>query len=106
MDIRHEVGTRLGSECRHLERVCLKDDGTTGQATGRLFTKDTSYIVTYLFSRDINIPSCADIVDACEARLSRPTEPLPVHCQRGCVGQCAALPYRNIVQSEQHNITV
>jgi len=26
----------------------------------RLFTKDTSYIVTYLFSRDINIPSCTD----------------------------------------------
>ena len=56
---------------------------------GGLFTKDTSYIVTYLFSRDINIPSCSGIVVACEVRLSRLTEPVPVHCQRGCVGQCS-----------------
>ena len=59
---------------------------------GCLFTKDTSYIVTYLFSRDINIPSCSGIVVACEVRLSRLTEPVPVHCQCGCVAQCSTLP--------------
>jgi len=59
-------------------------------APGCLFTKDTLYILTYLLSRDISIPSCTYIAVACESRLTTCSEPQRLKCLRGCVGECAA----------------
>ena len=43
------------------------------------------YILTYLLSRDINIPACTDIVIACENGLNTCSDPQRLNA---CVAQC------------------